>query len=104
MAKLGSARFLPFGYSGDTNDLSWSASVLASGAVQVSTSGAASDQITMTGHQAKDGRCGLHIVTSSEGNQSIDQQRQLHYSKWAKRLRWSLINPDAIEDGFLVFA
>jgi nitrite reductase/ring-hydroxylating ferredoxin subunit len=104
LAKLGSARFLPFGYAGDAKDLSWAMSDQAAGVVQISVSGAASDQITITGHQARDGRCGLHIVTSSTSDQTIDQQRRLHYSRWAKRLRWSLLNRHALEDGFPVFA
>ena len=104
LARLGSARFLPIGYDGDTTDLDWGMSDALAGVVQISVTGVVTDQITIAGHQAKDGRCGLHILTSSSGDKTIDQQRKLHYAKWAKRLRWSLLNRHAAEDGFPVFA
>ncbi|MBT3703189.1 MAG: Rieske (2Fe-2S) protein [Alphaproteobacteria bacterium] len=107
LALVGSARFLPLGYDGDGRDLDWSMTDLpdlVGDAIQILVSGAGSDQIVITGHQARDGRCGLHIMTPSTGDHDLDRQRRLHYSKWAKRLRWSLSNPDAAQDGFSVFS
>jgi len=100
--RMRTARFLPFGFEGNAQDLMWSIRDLSNNAIVISASGKAEDQIIIVGHQASKGRCGLHILIQSDETEAEDRLRRLHFANWAKRLRWSLINPEMPSDGFQV--
>ncbi|MBT3787864.1 MAG: Rieske (2Fe-2S) protein [Alphaproteobacteria bacterium] len=102
ITRMRTARFLPYGFEGNAQDLTWSNSDLSNNTIIISASGKVEDQIIIAGHQASEGRCGLHLLIQSDETEAEDRLRRLHYANWAKRLRWFLVNADLASDGFQV--
>ena len=104
MTKVKSARYLPYGFDGDDQSLSWSASDIGYGQVLLKADGADAEAILIAGHQAAEGRCGLHVVTAATGSAEIDLARRSWYGKWAVQLRYALSGPGLRNDNFPVLS
>jgi nitrite reductase/ring-hydroxylating ferredoxin subunit len=102
LEKLSSARFLPYG--GKVEDgIEWSSEGAGDGVIHISAKGKTDDVLTIAVHQADKRRCGIHITASAGASDEENNKRRLHYSGWAKTLRWHLSNPGAASDGFRIF-
>ena len=104
MPLVKTAQFPLFGDQEGNNNRDWTGVDVSPGVIRISASDAPGEDVTIAGHQAVDGRCGLHVVVPSKADEAVDGLRRLHYAAWAVKLRWYLSAPQVKANGFPVFA